>query len=115
MVETALPLGGQFFTCRRQFGTYWLGRGLTVQKHGPRSFRCLNSQACAEFCGQRQKAHGLRPGAAAELGLSGSPRISGALDPLTPCGATASPFDAQDSGASRGLSGRARCARRADL
>jgi hypothetical protein len=95
--ESALSTGRNLRAA--MFGTYWPGRGPTVQQHGPRSFRSFNSPACAEFCGQCQKAHGPRPGAADELGLSGSPRISGALDPLTPCGATASPFDAQGSGA----------------
>jgi hypothetical protein len=31
------------------------GEAPTAQEHGPRSFRSFNSQACAEFCGQRQR------------------------------------------------------------
>jgi hypothetical protein len=80
------------------FGTYG-ARPNGAETRAAELPKLFNSPACAEFCGQRQKAHGLLPGAADELGLSGSPRISGALDPLTPCGATASPFDAQGSGA----------------
>jgi hypothetical protein len=70
-----------------------------VQKHGPRSFRSFLTPRPVQNSvdnARRRMAYGR---AADELGLSGSPRISGALDPLTPCGATASPFDAQGSGA----------------
>jgi hypothetical protein len=55
------------------------GRGPTVQKHVRGASDAFNSSACAEFCGQRQKAHCLRPGAAAELGLSGSRPSTGHL------------------------------------
>ena len=58
------------------------GEAQRYRNMGRGASEASNFPACAEFCVQRQKAHGLRPGAAAEFGLSEKPTHYQALRTL---------------------------------